>query len=195
MSYSKNPRVRSTSGSSVVEEAGGRRGRREFRNSLLPYLGTDAAFRPGGELGSVFQNLFGPGGEGSQDYLGARQALQDQLGGNLQGAYDTAYKQLLPSTLEGIRRGSAGLAEGFGPMGLRFSSDLMGAQGGLASSLLSDLSGKSIGAALPIFQQQGNSLGGLINLLGSAQQNLSPAALLSQFLATFPPVGSHSEQH
>ena len=193
MSASYSPGTQGTSSYTTpgpVQERGGRRARRQYRNFLMNQLPGDQGYAPGGALGSIFQNLFGPGGEGSQDYLGARNALQNVLGGNLQGAYENAYNQLLPSTLTGIQRGQAGLQEAMGPQGLRFSTDLMGQQSGLAQNMLGDLSRQALGAAIPIFQGQTTGIGNLMQLLGNAQQTMSPIALLSRFLESFPPVGN-----
>lgn len=163
--------------------------RKNYRKFLQGQLGGGAEniFTPGGALGSIFQNLFGPGGEGTPDYLGARSALQNVLGGDLSGAYNTAYSQLLPSTLDAIRRGQAGLQESMGPMGLRFSTDLLGQQAGLAGQLLNSAQQNALGAAIPIFQGQQQGVTSLMDMLSKAQQTMSPAALLAQFVQSFPP--------
>ncbi len=132
---------------------------------------------PLGILGPIYQNLFG-GGAG--DYLGAKGAIQDTLSGNFGGAVNTAYNQLLPSTLQGIQQGSSALQAAAGPAGLRFSTDLMGQQGRLASDLLGQTQQQALGAGLNVYNQRaqtGQDIFGLIGQLG--QQNNPLTALLA----------------
>lgn len=170
---------------------------KKFGNQLLDMLkntGTSGLGTPLGIIGPLYENLFGESPAG--DYLGARKALEETLSGEgLAKTIETARGQLLPSTLRSISEGSAALTSAAGPSGLRFSTDLMNAQGGLASRAFEDLDTRSLGAALPIFQQRAQSAQGIFDLISRMGAQNNPLQILMQLIgAGVPQLGNKGGQ-
>lgn len=146
---------------------------------------------PQGPLRSIFQNLYGD--DPSGDYLGARKALQDSLSGDSFGqAYKLAQDQMMPSTLEAIRTGGAALQNSFGANGLRFSTDVMGAQRRFADTQMNALGDRAAANAQGLYQTRANTA---LGTYGQANDMINAQLarqlpLLLQYASQFPSIGS-----
>ena len=160
-----------------------------FRN--LFSQGSTALSTPQGILGPLYTNLFGQ--NGSEDFLGARSALQRSLSGSGLGEnVQTAYNQLLPGTQRSITEGSNALSTAAGPQGLRFSTDLMGQQGLLASRSMNDLNARSLTAGLSQGQTEAQTALGTYGLIGQLAQAQNPLLLALNYATQFPGIGNIS---
>ena len=161
-----------------------------FRN--LFSQGSTALSTPQGILGPLYTNMFGQ--NGSEDFLGARSALQRSLSGSGLGQnVQTAYNQLLPGTQRSILEGSNALTSAAGPKGLRFSTDLMGQQGLLASRGMNDLLDRSLTAGLSQGQTEAQTALGAYGLIGQLAQAQDPLLLAIQYASQFPGIGQNTQ--
>lgn len=150
-----------------------------------------------GQPWGPFPNPMGSASNGRStgDFLGARQALTESLSGQgLDRSLQLAQQQLLPSTLSNIQLGSAALRNAAGPLGLRFSTDLMGQQRNFANQQFMGMQQNALQTALPMWQQRGQLAGDIYSLIGQLgnAQLARQLPLLIQYATGFAPTGSNS---
>lgn len=163
-----------------------------FRGQLRQ-RGSDIFQDPGGVSGRIFQNLFGD--NPANDFLGARNALQQTLSGESLGPnLQIANQQLLPVAMSNIQSGSNALRQQAGPAGLRFSTDLINAQRGLAGDILAQTQAQALDAALGLGEQRGDAAQNLFNMAAQLRESdlgrLLP--MMVNFATQFAPIGSSS---
>lgn len=166
-----------------------------FRSQLRD-RGAGVFTDPGGISGRIFQNLFGD--NPANDFLGARSALQDVIGGGgFQKAVSDANQALLPAALSNINYGSSALRTAAGPAGLRYSTDLLGQQQRLANQILLGTQQQAVQTALPFMQQRGDAAQGVFDMAAQLREadlgRLLP--LMVAFATQFAPVGNTSSSH
>jgi hypothetical protein len=161
--------------------------------SQLAARGSDIFNNPGGISGSIFQNLYGA--DPSGDFLGARNTLQNLMSGQgLQQYLGTANQQLMPTALANILAGGNALRNAAGPAGLRYSTDLINAQRGMAGDILAKTQAQALQAALGMSQQAGDAAQNIYGL-SSQMRESDLARLLPTMVAYatgFAPVGTNS---
>ena len=145
---------------------------------------------PDGPLKSAYTNLFSGGAD---DFLGAKQAIQNNLNGNgFANAFNSYMQAATPAAMNAYKTGAQTLANQAGANGLRFSTDLLGAQNKLMQNSLANLQSTAASNAGNYAAQQGSlaySLYSLIGGLGQNQISMSQLPALLKYAETFAPVG------
>ena len=166
-----------------------------FRNQLNNG-GTAFGNTPDGPLKSAYTNLFGGG---TDDFLGAKQAVQNGLSGQSFGnAFNSFMSAAMPSAMNAYNVGAQQLANQAGANGMRFSTDLLGAQNRLMQNSLANLqSTAALNAATYAGQQNSlaSSIYSLIGGLGQNQISMSQLPALLKYAETFAPVGQSSNSN
>lgn len=143
-------------------------------------------------VSSQFQNLFGQ--NPTQDFLGARGAVTQALGGDLGPYIQQAYQSQAPAMQQAMEAAQRATLNQAGPLGMRFGTDAMGLASTRANELANQALARSLQAGL---QTQQTQLGGGLDVMRMiSEMNQGGLGQMLPFIVNyatqFAPVGTRS---
>ena len=137
----------------------------EFMNQLAGGL-VPQGVQGSNIISSQFANLFGD--DPSSDFLGARNAIMQGLGGGaLQNNISQAFQAMQPALMDSMRTSNMATNNQAGPLGLRFGTDAMNLAGKRRNELTNQAMDRAVGTGV---QMSGQQLQGGLNLLNQIGQ-------------------------
>jgi len=139
---------------------------------------------PTGAIGGIYQNLFGD--DPSQDFLGARQALENSLSGDYGSYANQAFQTMMPTIQDAMNTSNRNLSNQYGAQGLRFGTDLMNAQGAAGSNILNNALAQAGQQGMAFMGQQGQQAQTMFDLIGrlGAASIAQTLPLLAQYASS-----------
>lgn len=144
-------------------------------------------------VSSQFQNLFGQ--NPTEDFMGARGAVTQALGGDLGPYISQAYQSQAPAMQQAMEAAQRATLNQAGPLGMRFGTDAMGLASERANELANQALARSLQAGL---QSQQTQLGGGLDVMRMISE-LNQGGLgqllpfITQYATQFAPVGQRSK--